>query len=501
LGRTLVAVGLVVVSGVALVAALRPYGVWPLLFVALVPMAVAQYRLLPRRLAWLAPGLTAIVYWAGLIGGAMGELSVAMVVIVSLGAGAITALLMAADRPLSEKTQFRTFVLQVPLLWGTLEILRSGLALGTIGWPVYGLAHEPWLIQPISVLGTSALWFLVVAINAAIALAMLSAIDRRPRPDVVRVPARTMKVSLAGVGAALVVWLVVAAISWNDVNSELGRPVRVAAVQPGPGNWAAGTFGTGQMSDTPALRRVLSTMTREAAARGAQLVVWPELILTFDPHVPSPRRQWVLDVARQAGVYVITGYGTPADTANHATLITPKGDVVGRYDKGHPVTFENEKFAGGTRFNSYHTAIGQLGMVICFDYGFLGPVRYTAISGAQIVAAPAWDWGAVAPLQPWDALVFRSVENRVATIKAEHAWDSAIVDANGEIKASTDNSSDLGERALLIADVHLGPRSAPQLWLGNWTSWFVLAGFALLAVCAVRTLGAGHRRRRRSKAS
>jgi predicted amidohydrolase len=277
--------------------------------------------------------------------------------------------------------------------------------------------------------------------------------------------------------------------------------VRVAAVQPGPGNWAPGNFGAGKLSDTPALRRTLTTMTGQAAARGAQLVVWPELILTFDPHVASPRRQWVLDVARQTGVYLITGYGTQADTANHATLITPKGDVVGRYDKAHPVTFENEKFAGGTRFNSYQTAIGQLGMVICFDYGFLGPVRYAAMSGAQLVAAPAWDWGAVAPLQPWDALVFRSVENRVATVKAEHAWDSVIVDANGEIKASTDNTSDPGERTLLVADVHLGPRNSPQLWLGNWTSWFVLAGFALLAVCAVRTLGVGRRLRRRAKAS
>src|SRR3954453_17968386 len=209
LGRTLAAIGLAVVSGLALVAALRPYNAWPLLFVALVPMAVAQYRLLPRRLAWLAPGLTAIVYWAGLIGGAMADLSVAMVVGISLGAGVVTALLMAADRPLSEETRFRTFVLQVPLLWGALEILRSGLALGTIGWPVYGLAHEPWLIQPIGVFGTSALWLLVVAINAALALATLAVIDRRSRADVVRVPARTLKISLAGVGAAALVWLVV----------------------------------------------------------------------------------------------------------------------------------------------------------------------------------------------------------------------------------------------------------------------------------------------------
>ncbi|HEY6472808.1 MAG TPA: hypothetical protein VIY26_07950, partial [Acidimicrobiales bacterium] len=34
--------------------AFPPYGIWPLIFVAWVPMLVAQHRVLPRRWSWMA---------------------------------------------------------------------------------------------------------------------------------------------------------------------------------------------------------------------------------------------------------------------------------------------------------------------------------------------------------------------------------------------------------------------------------------------------------------
>jgi apolipoprotein N-acyltransferase len=274
------------------------------------------------------------------------------------------------------------------------------------------------------------------------------------------------------------------------VNSELGRQVRVAAVQPGP--VAGSDFGT-DTKDTPAVRASLAGATRRAAAAGAKLVVWPEEMLTFNLPLATPaQKAWVVRLVRQTGVYLATGYGDPADTYNRAAIITPSGTVLQpAYLKAHPVVLENEDYHGGTAFRSYDTSIGDLGLVICFDYMFLGPVRYTALSGAQLVAAPSWDWGAIAGVRPWDALVFRAVENRVSVVKAERAWDSVIVDATGEVRADTDTTAEHGEAALLVADVHLGPRGSPYLWLGNWTGWLALAGFAALAAGCVRTLRRG----------
>ena len=52
-------------SGSLMVLAIRPYGVWPLILVGLVPMFVAQHRLLPRRWCWLPVSLTAYLWVLG----------------------------------------------------------------------------------------------------------------------------------------------------------------------------------------------------------------------------------------------------------------------------------------------------------------------------------------------------------------------------------------------------------------------------------------------------
>ena len=47
-------------SGVLLLLAFPPYGVWPLMWVGFIPLVLAQYRLMPRRWSSLA-GL--VFFW------------------------------------------------------------------------------------------------------------------------------------------------------------------------------------------------------------------------------------------------------------------------------------------------------------------------------------------------------------------------------------------------------------------------------------------------------
>lgn len=486
-----------VLGGVLFIASMPPLALWPLVFVAPIPVVVAQYRLLPRRLSGLAPGLTAAtigLMFAVTFVSRGGSEAVIGVLVPILGGG-LVALLSSFDRPLTERTGYRWFVLQMPVLWVAVDTLRGGSrALSTGGYPAYSLAMETWAIQPVSIFGIAALNLVILMVGWALALGVLALIDRRfPSLADVPVPRRVTRWALGGVAALAVAWVVTSVIVLSVVQSELGPEVRVAAVQPGP------PFGEKPAVEDPSnaaeLRDRLSAQTREAAARGAKLVVWPEEMLPYNP--ATQRGAWVRNLTRETGVYLITGYGNSTAARrpiNRAMLIAPSGRSVGSYAKAHPML--NEKEAPGDVFPTFQTALGPLGMIICYDYTFLNPARSVTLSGARLIAAPSWDWPEAGSDKVWDMMVFRALENRVAMVKAEHGWDSAIVDPTGKVMASTDSTSKDGSTRLLMATVRLGPRNSPVLELGNWVGWLCVAGLgALIVAQAVRVV-----RRRRGAA-
>lgn len=97
-------------------------------------------------------------------------------------------------------------------------------------------------------------------------------------------------------------------------------------------------------------------------------------------------------------------------------------------------------------------------------------------AGANILAVPAIDPASISHLR-WQSLVFRAVENRVPIIKTDVGFDSAIVDANGVVKARSAVSDDAGATVLLVEDVHIGPRGAPFTDTGGYSfAWLVTFG-------------------------
>ncbi|MGB1222562.1 MAG: FAD-dependent oxidoreductase [Mycobacterium sp.] len=86
---------------------------------------------------------------------------------------------------------------------------------------------------------------------------------------------------------------------------------------------------------------------------------------------------------------------------------------------------------------------------------------------------------------PWNAsiadvrsasTVFRAIENRVAMVKADVAWDSVLVAPNGRMLTRTAIPSERGGQALLVGDVPLGPVNAPFTLYGNTPfQWLVYA--------------------------
>ncbi|MCQ2248230.1 MAG: carbon-nitrogen hydrolase family protein [Treponema sp.] len=161
----------------------------------------------------------------------------------------------------------------------------------------------------------------------------------------------------------------------------------------------------------------------EAASNGANLVVFPEqslqaylsLVIGMDysktqsndfayqyrnaETVPDgPSVQAVIKKAMEKKIYVVFGM-TEKDSEtsyklyNTAVLVGPDG-YVGKYRKVHQPADELHVYYGGDDFPVFDTAIGKIGMLICYDKWFPESTRELALKGAQIMILPtatAWD--------------------------------------------------------------------------------------------------------------
>lgn len=468
---------LTLVSAALLIVIWPSFGnLWWLTFVAFVPMYVAQYRVLPRRWSGLAVAIAFGSYYFALFMNATSVLPMAPIIGIGVGAAIVGGLIGMFLRPFAERSHYRWFVVQLPLLWVTIDLLvQNNEIFGTYMWIGYRLAPAPQLVQPISVTGTPALSLLIHVINAAIALVVIALIDRR-RPADVPVPARVLRFSVAIPVAAVAIWTAVSLLIYRDVTNRMGPEVRVAAVQPGldnatPGTLiAAGNMTPGRSDEQRIADQIaeLTAMTKDAAARGAKVVVWPEETLNYDPRVKHT--DWIPALLSQTGVYLAMGFTPDASDGaapNTGLLWSPQGEVQDVYLKTKRVLVEGEKFTPGTEYPTVQTPAGTLGMIICFDIDFPdGPARKTARNGAQLILAPSIDFASVADVRA-ASTAFRAIENRVAMVKADVAWDSVIVAPNGRVIDSSAVHDEGGGRALLVADVPLGPRGAPFTRFGG----------------------------------
>lgn len=168
--------------------------------------------------------------------------------------------------------------------------------------------------------------------------------------------------------------------------------VKVASIQMAPkiGNKAAN------------LKRSVE-LIEEAAQHGAVVAVLPELANTgyafasraeafaLAESVPDGEssRTW-LDVARRCKIHVVAGIAERAgDRLFNAALVAGPNDYIGTYRKLHLWGDEHLFFeSGDLGLPVFHTEIGRLGAIICYDGWFPEVYRLLAMQGADIVCMP-----------------------------------------------------------------------------------------------------------------
>lgn len=148
---------------------------------------------------------------------------------------------------------------------------------------------------------------------------------------------------------------------------------------------------------------------REAAAKGAQLVVLQELHTgvyfcqteadeRFDQAetIPGPSTEKFGAIAKELGVVLVTSlFEKRAKGLYHNTLVVLEkdGSIAGKYRKSHipddPGYYEKFFFTpGDTGFEPIETSVGKLGCLVCWDQWYPEAARLMALAGADMLIYP-----------------------------------------------------------------------------------------------------------------
>lgn len=462
-----------VLSAVLFIFAFQPYSVWPFAFVALVPMLLAEQRILPERWSGLSRAVTLGVWLTVFLSSVFGFGQIFIVfLIITAVVGLISIISSPATRRFHNRTQMRWFILHGAVDLAGIELIRSFIPpLNTHAFWAQTAYSQPWLIQPIAVFGMYGLTVVWLAFNYGLALTAIAWFDRDRQWDDNITPVR-FSFAWRGLGiaaAVLAAWIAMSLIQVNTVS--LGEPVRVAAVQHG-----FARAGHLEM-ETEAERLVaLTAQTRLAAADGARLVVWPELGVGFDPQVKHTAELRAL--AAETGAYILIGYGvvTPDDAwRNEAVLLGPDGAFFDVYGKNFATKPGEPDIVTAGSYPVWDTELGPLSTIICNDVNYPQTTRALARNGAGLVMVPTLE--TAAPGLGWEQRVqsvLRAVDSRVAVVKADVAGIHMIIDPVGRIVAQTEMAA--GEPGYLAADVPLGNGNAFQTVAGDWIGWMALVG-------------------------
>ncbi len=216
----------------------------------------------------------------------------------------------------------------------------------------------------------------------------------------------------------------------------------------------------------------LERYTREAAAKGARLIVTPEGFLegyvgneNKNPEVTAERYAAVAEpldgpyvkrvraLARELQVHLMLGFAEKRDGKifNSAVLFDPAGEVALHYSKSH--TAHDEPFnTKGTAFPVAATGLGRLGALICYDRRLPETARVLAIGGAQILLVPAW--GSYNELN--DALMrTRAFENGV-WVAFVHPHRVLLIDPRGKVVAQNSTEGDEVVIGEIVLDERVG---------------------------------------------
>ena len=220
----------------------------------------------------------------------------------------------------------------------------------------------------------------------------------------------------------------------------------------------------------------------EAAAEGAQLVVYPELAFTpfFPQHrtknrplhlaepVPGPTTELFSEAARRLGVVVVLNLyeRSGMNAFDSSPVIDSDGSLLGCTRMMHITDYEGYHeqdyyTPSDTGIPIYDTAAGRIGVAICYDRHFPEYLRTLALGGADLVVVPQagtmdeWPEGlfeAELRVASFQNGFYMALANRVGKEDILHfAGESFVTDPFGQVVAQAPKD----QESILYASIDL----------------------------------------------
>ncbi len=433
-------------SGALIAAAFLNFSLYPLAWVAFVPllMSLAQARS-RREVFWLGavaglatnvPAFHWLVYTIRVFGGFSYPVAIFFYACLSVYA----ALQFVIFACVLRWTGFGPLGLAVPVLWVALEFLYPNL----FPWRMANTQfHVPILTQSGDVAGPFGLSFAILWVNAGAALALL-----RPRRWHVLLAATAATALLVGYGL----------VRWPAVQAAIDAApvVRLGLVQ---GNVGIREKGDAAFFDINVQKyRELS----EPLQGEVDVLIWPESVAQWWVPAYADRLTERENPFLELRTFLIFGglayaydEDRRAERYNSAFLIDGTGRVLGRYDKRVLLPFgeylpgaswlpwmkelspQTGEFSAGRRLVTLDVP-GRVSFapLICYEDVPSGIARRMTRGGAEALLTifnDAWFGRSMAPYQHEALALWRAIENRRYFVRVGNAGVTGVVDPFGRV--------------------------------------------------------------------
>jgi apolipoprotein N-acyltransferase len=345
-------------------------------------------------------------------------------------------------------------VLLAPVFWAALEWIRLGVTGQLWNAIGYSQAYNSFLIQSARWGGVYIVSFLIVAINAAVALIII----------------RRTKWTIAGSSLLfLLVGFVIlnAPLSTGSRYSSYGTPVSVVAVQPNVPMKIVKTIE--EIKELRQLHWSLSTdgLKNVRDEKLPRLVIWPESPMNFTYSGDKTFQDQLATFAKENHTSLLFNSLEPAPadgSYNSALLINEEGRLISQYDKIRLMPFGEYvplpqwlpgaslitglvgQFTAGDKYTLMpvgHPGFGgyRAGVFICIESAYPWIARRLTNEGADVLINVSND-GYLGPTavmrQHLANAIFRAVENGRPVLRVTNSGLSAWIDETGRINDQTD---------------------------------------------------------------
>jgi apolipoprotein N-acyltransferase len=287
----------------------------------------------------------------------------------------------------------------------------------------------------------------------------------------------------------------------TDTSSQL----RVAAIQ---GNVSTSEKWTDESRGHT--ERIYRKLSLQAAADGADVIVWPETALPYNLDRDYDMRMYLVQLARECdatllvslftedgvsgklynSVVSIDSSGNISETEYHKINLVPFGEFVPLHDlvmTVFPPLAELGMLDGDLLFGEgaqvFDTEEGRISSLICFDSIYEDNSLESVCMGAQLLAVStndSWFSDSAAVYMHNSQSRLRAIETGRYVVRSANTGVSSIISSKGEVLEILPPLVD----GYVISDVYLSDAKTPYLQIGNLFVYMCIGFVGAVLLCS-----------------